>query len=428
MTLLIPTPFHVLSPPPMSPPATPPSPSPRRRTLHRRLQALIESHSNAWIYAILWRSSSNAILSWADGFYKGSLVPPIKRRQSRNFSPAQEHRKSVLRVSTSAIDEEVTDTEWFFLISMTHSLVAPTFLPIQAQMSGETIWISGYNRLIDTQCDRAHQAAALGIRTMACIPVAGGVLELGSTNEVFENLETISRVRDSFGFHIAISNPQFYTEDPISCGVSTSILKAGGSENSDRPRKRCRKTVKGPEVPLDHVEAERQRREKLNQLFYRLRALVPNVSKMDKASLLSDAIEYITELRKKIGSLESCNESLRSQVDALKSNADRVRRGFCGTEEKLEGVEMEVKVIEMEAMIRVQSKRKGYPPARFMAALDAVGLELLYGSLSVVKDLMVQQVTVRMADCSSQEKLCKEIFARLGGDAAAAAAPANTRI
>lgn len=46
------------------------------------------------------------------------------------------------------------------------------------------------------------------------------------------------------------------------------------------PRKRGRKPANDREGPLDHVQAERQRREKLNQRFYALRSVVPNVSKV----------------------------------------------------------------------------------------------------------------------------------------------------
>ncbi|KAK7381982.1 hypothetical protein VNO80_00584 [Phaseolus coccineus] len=91
-----------------------------------------------------------------------------------------------------------------------------------------------------------------------------------------------------------------------------------------RPRKRGRKPANGREEPLNHVEAERQRREKLNQRFYALRAVVPNISKMDKASLLGDAIAYINELQAKLKTMESERERFGSTSmdgSAVEANA-----------------------------------------------------------------------------------------------------------
>ncbi|KAI9090920.1 hypothetical protein K1719_028405 [Acacia pycnantha] len=54
----------------------------------------------------------------------------------------------------------------------------------------------------------------------------------------------------------------------------------------------------------DHIIAERKRREKLSQKFIALSALVPGLKKMDKASVLGDAIKYMKQLQEKVRLLE----------------------------------------------------------------------------------------------------------------------------
>ncbi|KGN57920.1 transcription factor bHLH3 [Cucumis sativus] len=101
-----------------------------------------------------------------------------------------------------------------------------------------------------------------------------------------------------------------------------------------KPRKRGRKPANGREEPLNHVEAERQRREKLNQRFYALRAVVPNISKMDKASLLGDAITYITDLQMKIKVMETekqiaSGREKNTEIDFHAREEDAVVRVSC---------------------------------------------------------------------------------------------------
>ncbi|KAL5982559.1 hypothetical protein ACLOJK_016632 [Asimina triloba] len=75
---------------------------------------------------------------------------------------------------------------------------------------------------------------------------------------------------------------------------------------------RMRKSTSQDELSANHVLAERRRREKLNERFIILRSLVPFVTKMDKASILGDTIEYVKQLRKRIQDLESRNQQTES--------------------------------------------------------------------------------------------------------------------
>ncbi|GAB2212157.1 hypothetical protein Drorol1_Dr00025506 [Drosera rotundifolia] len=177
-------------------------------------------------------------------------------------------------------------------------------------------------------------------------------------------------------------------------------------ELEKKPRKRGRKPANGRLEPLNHVEAERQRREKLNQRFYALRAVVPNVSKMDKASLLGDAISYINELRSRLQNMELDKEAMEGQILAMKkeiSNKESrlpTQSGETDSKKlssKIVDLDVEVKIMGWDAMIRVNSARKNHPAARLMMALMELDLDVIHASVSVVNELMVQQATVRMS-------------------------------
>lgn len=573
-------------------------------TLQQRLQGLIDTARESWTYAIFWQSSvleysGPPILGWGDGYYKGEPNKP-KTAPTATSLAEQQYRKKVLRELNSmisgtqapendAVDEEVTDTEWFFLISMTQSFVNGVGLPGQAMVNNQPVWVAGRERLMTSHCERARQGQGFGLQTIVCIPSADGVIELGSTELIYQSADIMKKVRGSFNFgHQARDDPMqlndctdpssIWLTDPVATSVSTvttdvTVIKntdgvigpemitsmvpsiksnvpkqfdnpnnslsqnprsrelkflefrsmeggSGGrnvntsstkpepgkilnfgeskrsitnngvlfvgtdninstnnsnkkkrsptscgsnedgmlsfvsgtpksgagtftgadSDHSDldasmikevessrvvepekKPRKRGRKPANGREEPLNHVEAERQRREKLNQRFYALRAVVPNVSKMDKASLLGDAILYINELKLKFENTQCDKEELRNQLEALKkellskdsrqssssaiSLPDNMKL-TTGVHSHIADLDVDVKVIGWDAMIRIQCNKKNHPAARLMAVFKELDFEVNHASVSIVNDLMIQQATVKMGSrLYSQDQL-----------------------
>ncbi|MED6210498.1 hypothetical protein PIB30_064645 [Stylosanthes scabra] len=70
---------------------------------------------------------------------------------------------------------------------------------------------------------------------------------------------------------------------------------------------------KSPSHAQDHIIAERKRREKISQSFIALAALVPGLKKMDKATVLDNAINYVKDLKARLATLEQ--EKKTKQVE-----------------------------------------------------------------------------------------------------------------
>ncbi|CAH9082101.1 unnamed protein product [Cuscuta epithymum] len=69
-----------------------------------------------------------------------------------------------------------------------------------------------------------------------------------------------------------------------------------------------------------HSEAERRRRERINNHLAKLRSLLPNTTKTDKASLLAEVIQHVKELRRQTSLISETNQ-IPTEIDELTVDA-----------------------------------------------------------------------------------------------------------
>ncbi|KAK6947998.1 Transcription factor MYC/MYB N-terminal [Dillenia turbinata] len=410
-----------------------------------------QSRPEWFVYTIFWQAtcepSGRVAFAWGDGFFGGHghyhnkqndspigfdlgrKKQLINRSIESHFNYTSSEKDGVL-----AHEAGVSDLEWFYMVSMTLSY--SNGLLSRCFSRGSHFWLTADRDLHLYECDRVKDARMHGIQTLAYIPTPCGVLEMASADIIKEDWSLIQQARSLLGassiqilprgleFPVGedtcISSSQSGRDihwKQLQSGeekketvvnVFRSLSDSGPSESegfAEKPKKRGRKpTVGRKTIPLiNHVEAERQRRDKLNRRLYALRAAVPNVSKMDKASLLADAVTYINELKAKISELQSKLQKEGNKSDVGFTNATTTSFDASRTRGHGDTMAVQVKILGAEAMIQMQSRDISYPYVRLMNALKDLKLRLYHASISCVKELVLQDIVVKVPDALRSE-------------------------
>ncbi|KAI3777214.1 hypothetical protein L1987_47011 [Smallanthus sonchifolius] len=142
--------------------------------------------------------------------------------------------------------------------------------------------------------------------------------------------------------------------------------------------------ISGTGKVQDHVLAERKRREKLNRHLISLSALLPNLKKMDKASILEDAKNYIRELQDRVKELEGWSGINKTDAKEciIASNRSRIRGDDDNDSSSNEtnSAEIEVRMSGSSVLVRIQSQNNSSLLVKVLSRMQKLGLSIISSS------------------------------------------------
>nr|AWV96620.1 mutant beta-helix-loop-helix transcription factor [Phaseolus vulgaris] len=190
--------------------------------LGNRLQSMLQAavQSVHWTYSLFWQlCPQQVILVWGDGYYNGAIktrktVQPMEvsaeeaslqrsqqLRELYESLSAGETNPPTRRPCAALSPEDLTESEWFYLMCVSFSFPPGVGLPGKAYARRQHVWLTGANEVDSKTFSRAILAKSARIQTVVCIPLLDGVVEFDTTDKVQEDLNFIHHVKTFFTDH-----------------------------------------------------------------------------------------------------------------------------------------------------------------------------------------------------------------------------------
>ncbi|KAM3294374.1 hypothetical protein ACQJBY_037325 [Aegilops geniculata] len=134
----------------------------------------------------------------------------------------------------------------------------------------------------------------------------------------------------------------------------------------------------------DHIMAERKRREKLSERFIALSKIVPGLKKMDKASVLGDAIKYVKTLQEQVKGMEEVarRRPVESAVLVKKSQLAADEDDGSSCDENFEGAdaglpEIEARMSDRTVLVKIHCENRRGVLVAALSELESIDLAIM---------------------------------------------------
>ncbi|KAK6945896.1 Myc-type, basic helix-loop-helix (bHLH) domain [Dillenia turbinata] len=216
---------------------------------------------------------------------------------------------------------------------------------------------------------------------------------------------TFSFVNSNNSTHVTAVQPK---DAVVSFGNQNHVFKACQSSKRVTTNSRLSHTQ-------DHIIAERKRREKLSQRFIALSAIVPGLKKMDKASVLGDAIKYLKQLQEHVKTLEEQTKMRKMESTVFVKKSQLLFDGDKNSpadplDQPLP--EIEARFCDKEVLIRIHCVKGKGVMEKIIAEIEKLHLTIVNSSVMTFGSSVLDITIIAQMDtefCLTAKDLAKNL-------------------